>query len=118
MPSVVDGMKSRAGCLEKQSKDRQEATSQGKENPMWKDPKEGNFQRGNSWAGKSSHLHHAHHAHHAHCAPVCFTVAVLRAARDAGRGTVKSGGAGEGEVQVASKCDGTLPMDQSRRDAL
>lgn len=46
-------------------------------------------------------------------------MAVLRAARDAGRGTVKLGGKtsgrGEGEVQVGSECGATPLMDQSRR---
>lgn len=106
-------MTSRAGCLEKQHEDRQEAASQGKEKPTWKEPKDGYFQKGNSWTGKSSHLHHA---------LACFGMAVLRAARDAGRGTVTSGGETssrrEGEVQGGSECDGISQMDQSRRDAL
>lgn len=62
-------MNSRAGCLETQHEDTQEAASQGKENPTWKEPKEGYFQKGNSWTGKSSHLH---------LVPACFSMAVLR----------------------------------------
>lgn len=59
---------------------------------------------------------------HLHHAPARFSMAVLRASRDAGRGTVnlggKTSGRAEGEVQVGSECGGTSLMDQSRRDTL